>query len=103
MDYKSKLKDPRWQKKRLEIMSRDNFKCTLCGNSKAELVHHIYYEKGLNPWEYDDECYVTLCCECHPVAHREIKKISSIIALSVLLNKKTFIDVQNCLKAGRIL
>ena len=26
-DYVEKLKDPRWQRKRLEIMQRDGFRC----------------------------------------------------------------------------
>lgn len=29
--YAEKFKDPRWQKKRLKIMERDNWKCCECG------------------------------------------------------------------------
>jgi 5-methylcytosine-specific restriction endonuclease McrA len=64
--YYQKLLDPRWQKKRLEILSRDDFQCQQCGDSKATLhVHHGYYERGLDPWEYDDDTLHTLCETCH--------------------------------------
>ena len=32
--YTELLKDPRWQKKRLEIYERDNFTCNQCKNTK---------------------------------------------------------------------
>ena len=35
MGYSEKLKDPRWQKKRLEILERDNFRCQYCGDKNA--------------------------------------------------------------------
>lgn len=42
--YSEKLKDPRWQKKRLEILNRDEFACRFCGDNKSTLnVHHISY------------------------------------------------------------
>lgn len=64
--YYQKLLDPRWQKKRLEILSRDDFQCLQCGDGKTTLhVHHGYYERGLDPWEYDDDTLHTLCEECH--------------------------------------
>jgi len=61
------LKDPRWQKKRLEIMNRDRFECICCGEDKGlQLhVHHTYYGKGKAPWEYPDDSLETLCEECH--------------------------------------
>lgn len=71
--YSELLKDPRWQKKRLEIMERDNWSCLKCGcglNDGTPLnVHHKYYRKGRAPWEYDDSCYVTLCEKCHAKQH----------------------------------
>jgi 5-methylcytosine-specific restriction endonuclease McrA len=64
MTYAQKLKDPRWQKKRLEVLSRDNFTCTLCNNSTFELqVHHLKYSG--EPWEASMENLETLCCHCH--------------------------------------
>ena len=64
--YSQKLRDPRWQKKRLEILSRDNFTCQLCNSKETELhVHHEFYIKGANPWEYEDSWLITYCKYCH--------------------------------------
>lgn len=64
--YYEKLRDPRWQKKRLEIMERDGFTCRDCGSATNTLnVHHAYYEKGFDPWEYPDGSLKTLCELCH--------------------------------------
>lgn len=65
-DYAKKLKDPRWQKKRLEILQRDNFGCMKCfSDSKTLHVHHRLYNKGVDPWDYENEYLVTLCEDCH--------------------------------------
>jgi hypothetical protein len=64
--YQQKLLDPRWQKKRLEILSRDEWACQKCFDSESTLhVHHRYYEKDKDPWEYDAQALVTLCANCH--------------------------------------
>lgn len=66
MNYSEKLKDPRWQKKRLEILQRDNFTCQCCMDSNSTLnIHHIYYTKGKQPWDVDNESLLTLCEHCH--------------------------------------
>lgn len=66
MTYQDQLKDPRWQKKRLQIMERDGFQCALCMDSKSTLhVHHKKYIKGKEPWSYDDNYLITLCDKCH--------------------------------------
>lgn len=66
MMYIDLLKDPRWQRKRLEILTRDDFKCRFCGNKDQTLhIHHQYYIHGAKPWEYSGELLVTLCSSCH--------------------------------------
>lgn len=75
MTYAQKLRDPRWQKKRLEILNRDNFKCTQCGDSESTLsVHHKRYFKGREPWEYDGNLLITVCDNCHKTIefHKEL-------------------------------
>ena len=68
-NYSEKLKHPKWQRKRLEIMQRDNFKCQLCGDSENELhVHHIEYSDG-EPWEIENEKLITVCGACHKIYH----------------------------------
>lgn len=69
-DYAEKLKDPRWQRKRLEIFMRDGWTCCECGDSKSELqLHHKKYIKGREPWEYADHYFKTLCVNCHKREH----------------------------------
>ncbi len=66
MTYSEKLKDPRWQKKRLRILERDEFTCQKCESETKTLhVHHKYYLHGKDPWDYDDAVLITLCFECH--------------------------------------
>lgn len=62
--YGDKLRDPRWQKLRLEIMQRDNFACTLCQDTKTTLnIHHLKYVN--EPWDCPPKHLITLCEDCH--------------------------------------
>lgn len=70
--YSEKLKDPRWQKKRLKILERDNFTCQSCRNEDNTLhVHHIdYFNTDFNkPWLTPDNDLITLCDTCHKTWH----------------------------------
>jgi len=65
-NYSKKLLDPRWQKKRLEILQRDDFHCVNCGDGEETLhVHHCYYKRDCQPWDYENTSLVTLCKSCH--------------------------------------
>lgn len=64
MNYSEKLRDPRWQRKRLEILNRDDFKCRLCNDFQSTLnIHHLKYND--EPWDIDDYYLITLCEHCH--------------------------------------
>lgn len=64
--YQEKLSDPRWQKKRLEIFERDNWACQKCSDRSSTLaIHHKWYKRWLEPWEYPDETLITICENCH--------------------------------------
>lgn len=68
--YWAKLKDPRWQKKRLEILSIHNFACQECGSPDDTLhVHHPFYEKNKEPWDYDASALMCVCENCHNDMH----------------------------------
>jgi 5-methylcytosine-specific restriction endonuclease McrA len=68
--YKEKLLDQRWQTRRFEILQRDNDTCQACGLSEPYLhVHHKYYTDGADPWDYPDDCLVSLCPRCHSAEH----------------------------------
>lgn len=66
MTYAEKLKDPRWQRKRLEVLNRDKFTCQCCQATLIELhIHHKKYSG--EPWEAPSEDLITLCKHCHLV------------------------------------
>lgn len=68
--YWEKLKDPRWQRKRLEKMQQQDFACEGCYDTEATLhVHHKIYIKGREPWEYDLNQLALLCESCHQEEH----------------------------------
>ena len=70
-EYRQERLDPRWQKRRLEIMQRDGFKCRDCESNKETLnVHHAYYVKGRRCWSYPDFALETLCHGCHNDRHK---------------------------------
>ncbi len=79
-EYWQLLRDPRWQRKRLEVMERDNFACMECGDKGQTLnVHHCYYERGLMPWEYSAAVLKTLCEPCHEKVSEYIQLIKKAI------------------------
>lgn len=68
--YWELLRDPRWQRKRLEILQRSDFSCEICGEREKTLnVHHRLYRKGAAPWEYADHELRALCEDCHKAHH----------------------------------
>lgn len=75
--YKS-LESPEWEKKRKEIINRDNHKCYLCASRDTLQVHHLYYCRGkrgeqLEAWKYPNDALVTLCKACHEKVHADKK------------------------------
>lgn len=73
LTYWQKLKDPRWQKKRLEVMQEKDFCCEVCGDAEETLnVHHKEYFKGLEPWEYGNNQLAVLCESCHESMHDKL-------------------------------
>lgn len=90
--YWEKLQDPRWQKKRLEVMEKCEFSCQLCGeNQKTLNVHHKEYFKGFEPWEYEENQLIVLCKDCHENQHSEVdlyKWVGSFANLDGLNNRQ---------------
>lgn len=68
MNYQYQLKHPKWQKKRLEILNRDNFTCQKCGDLETTLhIHHLKYPENGNAWDIGNEHLITLCSHCHKI------------------------------------
>jgi 5-methylcytosine-specific restriction endonuclease McrA len=83
MTYSEKLKDPRWQKKRLEVLERAGWACEDCGTDTKQLeVHHPLYLKGREPWEYN-KSLMCLCSDCHEGRGKAEKDIKIMTAAMV--------------------
>jgi len=88
--YAEKLKDPRWQKKRLQILDRDEWTCKLCGDTETQLhIHHFYYHRDKEPWEYEIQDLTTYCKHCHYLVEviKDQSSIQSIISVIKYLRK----------------
>jgi len=93
-DYSKQLLDPRWQKKRLDVMQRDNFCCQLCGDNESTLnIHHTHYIYGKKPWEYDISTLKTLCENCHKEITQYKKEAERLIEEYSWLGSKNMIKV----------
>ena len=80
MTYAEKLKDPRWQRKRLEILERDGFKCIKCGDTKKTLhVHHVAYLRKTEPWDHPSSGLLTLCETCHSRAEYTTERFKELM------------------------
>jgi hypothetical protein len=98
LSYNEKLKDPRWQKRRLEILNRDEWFCQSCGNKERTLhVHHRLYSYNTEPWDYPDSNLVTLCHICHD---KEDKMDEVLKELCLFLKSKFLVDEVRIIKQG---
>lgn len=77
-NYEKLLKNKKWKERREEILERDNYCCQWCGKTFDLQIHHKYYNKYPNgkmvkPWDYPDDCFLTLCSNCHKKYHHKYK------------------------------
>ncbi len=85
MNYKEQYKHPKWQKKRLEILNRDEFACTNCGSDSDNLhVHHYLYHKDKKVWEYENGYLTTFCFDCHEQWHDINDHLKEFLKLDVV-------------------
>ncbi len=81
INYAQKLLDPRWQKKRLEVLEQADWSCEMCGDSESTLhVHHKQYIKGRDPWEYSRGQLVVLCRLCHGNHHDKGEDVLALVS-----------------------
>lgn len=98
--YSEKLRDPRWQKRRLEIMDAAGFKCVECGAGDKTLnVHHKRYLSGHDPWDYYDIDLACLCDDCHKAEH----EIRDVLALSLSMMDRSQMETVIGYAAGVLL
>ena len=78
--YSELLQDPRWQKKRLKLLEKNNWSCESCHTKDKTLqIHHTYYIKDGLPWEYPDESLKCLCQPCHLERQKLEKDIQKLL------------------------
>ena len=97
---KQQYLDPRWQKKRLEILGRDDFTCQSCGCTDRTLhVHHLYYEVNAEgPWDYENFALLTLCDACHENEHDNMPhQKNNLVAFLAEAGFRTFEEVEGFL------
>jgi hypothetical protein len=83
--YYEKLRDPRWQKKRLEVMEHHNFSCEVCGDTETTLnVHHKEYFKDQEPWEYATGQLACICENCHEATHDNLDLLKWVCSYALL-------------------
>lgn len=68
-EYYLLYNDPKWTRCRSKILKRDHQHCTKCGDKTCLQVHHLYYIRNRNPWDYSPHCLITLCRSCHEEWH----------------------------------
>lgn len=94
--YSEKLRDPRWQKKRLEILSRDDFTCQFCQDKETTLnVHHVLYKYGKEPWDYENLYLITLCEKCHAEETESRKEQNQLLIEAFSLAGASYTDVNS--------
>lgn len=77
--YHDLLQDPRWRRKKNEILHRDRHRCRNCGSGRELQVHHRQYRvirssrKYLMPWDYHSRYLITLCNRCHESGHKKYR------------------------------
>ena len=64
-----------WQRKRAEIIARDNYECQRCKRmgrvGPGEMVHHVVHLKDEPTLGLCDSNLVTLCNRCHAEVHEQ--------------------------------
>lgn len=79
--YSEKLLDPRWQRVRLEVLNKHDFRCWHCGSRDKTLhVHHRFYRRGAEPWDYDPNSeLMALCKDCHATAELRLDTLRDLL------------------------
>ena len=99
-NWSSDYKHPKWQKKKAEILDRDNHTCLLCGDTETQLhVHHGYYGKhDTKIWDVPDKYLWTLCENCHETVTEEMDRVRQLVGSvhpSKINNLKSLIKSAN--------
>ncbi len=107
MSYAEDLKSVEWQKKRLSVLTRDNWTCQLCKDTETQLhIHHKFYQRDRKCFEYDDEDLITYCKHCHALVEyakdhfKDVQEILHVFKHSIQGEYRIYVivrDIQNLL------
>ena len=87
MNYSGQLNDPRWKKKRVEILIRDKHKCRICNYFGSKVnIHHLKYS-GM-AWDVSNDDLITLCNDCHSKLHTDKRPVGKSIKEIIKLWQK---------------
>lgn len=86
-EYNVLLKTMEWKRRREDVFIARGRKCMYCGNRDNLDIHHKYYLKYpdgefIKPWEYNMDCYMVLCRDCHNKVHEKYQIKSYYISRS---------------------
>ena len=79
-EREEQLKDPRWKKKRKQILSRANGHCEQCGKKVEEGMFQVHHEDyiGVLIWQYPNSTLRALCIDCHQEKSHEEQKAKAV-------------------------
>lgn len=98
LSYREQLTHPLWLAKVKEILERDGYCCTICGDGLHKLeVHHLCYIPDVLAWEYDNELLKTVCKKHHDQLTFDLPKISGLIAFQCLKENIDLTTIQKLL------
>lgn len=73
------------------MLERDDWACQVCGDCETTLnIHHKYYVKDKNHWEYPIDAFLTLCEECHRTEYEDMANMEKELLLT--LRKRGFLS-----------
>jgi predicted phosphatase len=80
-EFRRLYQDPRWHEKRARIVSASGNACSRCGSKDRVLnVHHLFYFRNAQPWDYPDDMLRCLCVTCHGEVQENVKEIQRVFA-----------------------
>jgi 5-methylcytosine-specific restriction endonuclease McrA len=98
LSRREQLNHPLWTSKVQEILERDGYCCTICGDELHKLeIHHLCYLPDLLIWEYDNELLKTVCGKHHDQLTFDLPKISGLIAFQCLKENIDLTTIQKLL------
>lgn len=95
LTYSEKLKDPRWQLKRTQVLVRDNFTCRCCGDNDTRYEMHVHHQQyNGEPWDANVDFLITLCPDCHTWVEDKKKTPLSVYQAHIIWTYDKMLDGQ---------